>query len=716
MDSGRTNPTPTAEQLLAFADRQRIIAGMKRAVDDVADLEIPEGSRPMLVLEKTRHRPNHPTSDAQQQHDQSSGLIRGSDASPSTSDAMESPILHQLDPASAPIPSSPLQDASKLSSYAIEPAVPQPSSAADPPPATSDLRPLDSKPTSPPIAKPLPDLDLKSPNMQSMLQEALNKGRSEERREHQVKLEKICQEKDKAIHDQQMTMARYQKELMARRRRIEHLEQQANFSFPQHLSPPQGQNLSGQQILDAEARFSTQAQELAVAKGRNDLMMAGLNNWKVQYGLVLANLEKWKTAFNTKAGQLDSCQRRLDHSLLELRESKAEANQLAFEKSEENSSLKAATEELESKLNVLSFDYNTLDGLYTMLAKVAAERLADIETVKTCNEEMESNLEQVEDGKEEIDALTSKNNTLVKLHERLEKTIAGQAKEIQDLSKTNEELIRELRERDDEDERARQNPNESPSQAQINQQATEPGNLHTEVAINNAEADVELVRVMLERERIKSGEESSKMEDRMTATLAGLEETEGRRRQMLMDELEDKDAQLYDAKNQIKELSEKLLAASSSQPSQSPASAPESSHSPEPSPPSIQSPQPKLSASPVAGATSWFHLPRLPHLPATDAGRSFSLRRIIIMLFIFLLAFLIPYLQIISPRADDSNNSWQEVNEILPEEVGDMGSREGRMRWEVWALTNLERDKGIPSQEEGWRRTEEVGRIGGWNF
>lgn len=36
------------------------------------------------------------------------------------------------------------------------------------------------------------------------------------------------------------------------------------------------------------------------------------------------------------------------------------------------------------------------------------------------------------------------------------------------------------------------------------------------------------------------------------------------------------------------------------------------------------------------------------------------------------------------------------------------------MRWESWALNNLEQNEGIPSsQEEGWRRMEEVRRIWG---
>lgn len=128
------------------------------------------------------------------------------------------------------------------------------------------------------------------------------------------------------------------------------------------------------------------------------------------------------------------------------------------------------------------------------------------------------------------------------------------------------------------------------------------------------------------------------------------------------------------------------------------------------SPPTTQSPLQTLSTSPTAGATSSL---RLPRLPATDAKRNFSPRRIAIMLFIFLLAFFVPNLRTLNQPADESNNPWQEVNEIYREEIVDMGSRDGRLQWEAMALANLERNKGAPSQQEGWPRTEEVSNMGG---
>lgn len=234
--------------------------------------------------------------------------------------------------------------------------------------------------------------------------------------------------------------------------------------------------------------------------------------------------------------------------------------------------MRSANEELESKFNKLNFDFNSLDRLYTTLAKVAAERLAEIEAGKTWKEE-----------------------------------------------------------------------------------------------------------------------------------LGGV----------LKDETRNKDAQLYDAKKQIKEVNQKLLSASSQLP-QSPPSAPDSSPPHKVSPASTPSPPPTVLTSPAEDSRSWL---RLRRLPATNAGTDFSFRRLLIMLFIFLLAFLVPYLYSLSRQTNENINSWEAANEVSREEVVRSGSRDDRMRWESWALNNLEQNEGIPSsQEEGWRRTEEVRRIGGWNY
>lgn len=233
---------------------------MKRTADDVSDLELLEGSRSMLALDRTRRRPANP------QHNlvaQSSGI--------SSSQAIAVPPVAS----SGPQPNL-VEQSSGIS----------PSQATEvPPPASSDLRSSDSTvaPAQPttcparPIASPS-SFERRSPAEQSMLQEALEKGRSEGKQEIQAKLDeaetkleelkrqldptkfkegyyqgfreggkmvydmckrnhearanedrltfqKICDEKDLAIHDQQLTMSIYQQQLMARRRRITDSEQ-----------------------------------------------------------------------------------------------------------------------------------------------------------------------------------------------------------------------------------------------------------------------------------------------------------------------------------------------------------------------------------------------------------------------------------------------------------------------------------------------------------
>ena len=152
-------------------------------------------------------------------------------------------------------------------------------------------------------------------------------------------------------------------------------------------------------------------------------MRADLGTWKVQWDIMTADFEKWKAAFNTKASQLDACQRPRDNSARELQESEDCAKQLAATNSE-----------------VLG----SLEGSVKTLTKVAAERSAEI---KALNEELKGNSKLVEDGKEEINALTLKNVKLIEAGDELEKTIAQQDKELKDLSAENEELTRKLQER-----------------------------------------------------------------------------------------------------------------------------------------------------------------------------------------------------------------------------------------------------------------------------
>ena len=771
-NSGRQNQAPTAAQLQAFANSQTIVAGQKRVANEVADLEIPESTRPRLGLDKTRHRPNHPKFDSEQKLSSD----QGTSSSLPTIDTKESSIPHpHVEPSSAPLSSSSPAITLESASDVMDSTISEPSPPRNSHPIDPEISPMS------PIAS-MSSLDRRSPAVRALLREAFNEGRAEGLQENEAKLdeaeekieelrkkldpakvkaaydrgwrdggiagfskyslnpetklnedrlafENICKEKDKAIHDQQLTMAKYQKELMARRSRIEMLERQVNLGTPQPPTQQQGQNITGQQILDAEARFSAQRQELEATKAQNQVMRADLANWQVQWGMITADLEKWKAAFNAKAGQLEACQRELSHSNSELQESKAQANELAVINSVETGSLNAATEELKSKLKILSFDFNSLDRLYTTLVQVAAERSAEIESVK---EELGGTSKQVQDGKDVTNALTSKNNELTKLRKQLEEKVGRQAEEIESLSEENEELQQKLRKMEEEDTRAPRNRETSPSQA-IDNTTGEIDAVPTNMAQETAAANIELVRNVVERERRAIEVENLRRENRATETLEAMGATERRRRQLLMDELEDKDAQLYDAQKQIRELTESLLAATPAQPSPTPPSAPTPSSSslppgpspppmnsssppPETSPSSTENPPPTIPASSAAPSQPSFRLPRLPifHAPTNT-----SPRRLFIILSVFLLAFFVPFLRSIGGPSSEDINSQQAAINFLPEvEVvsrgGDYDVR--RRQWGARAMGIWERNERMASGEAlGWA-DEEYRPIAGWDY
>lgn len=223
---------------------------------------------------------------------------------------------------------------------------------------------------------------------------------------------------------------------------------------------------------------------------------------------------------------------------------------------------------------------------------------------------------------------------------------------------------------------------------QDQQARSELEDLRVEPQRGTAEVDAELVRALLKQEREKIKGENSRREFRVNTTLEGLKEAEQERRQILMNKLERNGAELYDAQKKIRELEEKLLVSASRQPAQqlplplisSPASQP-----------STQQP-PTFPTSPAAEPRSRFQRSRFP-----------APRSLLIVMLVFLLASFVPYLQSVANLASQ-------------DELVGLGSREDRIRWEAWKLANLERSKGVPTYEEGWRRTEEIGRMGGWGI
>ncbi|MCJ1344357.1 hypothetical protein MMC31_002560, partial [Peltigera leucophlebia] len=141
------------------------------------------------------------------------------------------------------------------------------------------------------------------------------------------------------------------------------------------------------------------------------------------------------------------------------------------------------------------------------------------------------------------------------------------------------------------------------------------------------------------------------------------------------------DAELYGAQKRIRELEQQLLASSPSPSSQSP-----SKTLPIPANTSPSTP----SAPPAAGAS-----------PSFRQSRFLTPRSLFVVFLMFFLAFF-------APRLHSLANSGSE------HELVGLRSRDDRLHWEAWELAARERDEGIPSYEESWRRTQEVGQLGDW--
>ena len=92
---GQINPASTAEQLLATADVENILTKMKSATADVSEFEIRRGSHPMPASDRSRHRPNNPNIDSEQQLGSSSTpvpLPSMAEGSELASDVVELPV------------------------------------------------------------------------------------------------------------------------------------------------------------------------------------------------------------------------------------------------------------------------------------------------------------------------------------------------------------------------------------------------------------------------------------------------------------------------------------------------------------------------------------------------------------------------------------------------------------------------------------------------
>ena len=400
--------------------------------------------------------------------------------------------------------------------------------------------------------------------------------------------------------------------------------------------------------------------------------------------------------YNQQANDLANLTARLDHELQELSNRE---QQLSAQSAE----LSAISEELNNQTKAVLSLRRESDRKSVDLNDSNAELEKNSGEIKNLREEHHQDLEKLETYKQQAEAQSKEIASLQARHDVSESSNQEKDGKIASLRELLDNSGLPQSNSSDQEEIKLLKRRLAESESLLDAARSENSSLRDHHARNglldipanseggNAEADADLVRTMLEKEREKNEAENSRRESRVDATLEGLEGTERERRQLLIDELESKDTELYDAQKRIKELEQQLLASSSLQSSQASTSPlnnlPPSQVLPTPTHPS----PPIIPTSPAAGSSSWLQRSRFP-----------GPRSLFIVIFIFLLTFFVPYLQSLA-------NSGSEYELVGP------ASRSDRLRWEAWELSNRERNEGVPTYEESWRRTQEVGQMGGWD-
>ncbi len=492
----------------------------------------------------------------------------------------------------------------------------------------------------------------------------------------------LMKEKDKQLADMMMARTnwfsdtkKYSEEMSAK---LREKDQEIMRLLAQiQVQPPQ--QSMGQENTDAlmaegqalQAKFENQAQDL-VSLQRSCSQQANIianlttqlnensqesRNSEQQLGIRSAELSVMSEELKKATKEVSSLRRESDHKSAELNESNGEM----AKKSEEIEKLREGRHHDSEKLSNYK---RQVESQAKEIARIQSSH-SDSEASNQEKDRKIASLRELLDNSKSRQSASSNQERVG----RLEKQLA----ESQALLQVERSENASLR-----DQQARSEPEHLPA---------EPENLPTEPERGAAKVDAELVRAVLEQEREKIETGNSRRDLRVNVTLEGLEGTERERRQMLTDELQRNDAELYDARKKIRELEERLLVSSSTQPVQYLASPPLSSPPPQPS---TQYSPPTLPTPPAVVPRSWFQRSRFP-----------APRSLLIGILIFLLAFFVPYLQ-------------SMANTALQNELVVLRSRDDRIRWEAWELAKRERNEGVPSYEEGWRRVEEVGSIGDW--
>lgn len=451
--------------------------------------------------------------------------------------------------------------------------------------------------------------------------------------------------------------------LQARDQEIKRLREQQQHPPPQQppqqpLAPDHTDALIAEG-RELQARFDNQTQELFSLQQRCNQQAGDLANLKAHLDLESQASSDNKQMLGAQSAELSAISEKLEKKTKEVSILRRESDHKAVELNDINEEMERMSREIKSLREGRHQDSEELEK-YKQEVETQSKDISSLQTLHGKSESSNQEKDRRIAGLQELLDTSNPRRSNSSEQEKI-KLLKGQLAENESLLNEARSEIISLRDR------------QSRSELEILSATSETDNAAP------TETEKELVRAILKEEREKNEAENSRRENRVNATLKGLEETERERRKMLKDELDRKDAELLDAQQKIVELEQQLLASSSSQLIKPPASTLNTSPS-----------------SPISAPN-----PSLPTLPSHQRSCFPSPRKLLIVILIFLLAFFVPYLQSLATSGSE-------------DELVGIASREDRMWWEAWELANWERNEGVPTYEESWRRTQEVGQMGGW--
>lgn len=381
--------------------------------------------------------------------------------------------------------------------------------------------------------------------------------------------------------------------------------------------------------------------------------------------------------------------------------------------------LSASNEELGRKLKISEEaaerairKYNKIEEIYS-----------DFDPLKTTNAQQEKNIKNLRAKLAEEAMARQKSNSLANL---LEQKLAAQSNSLREVAEERAELM-----------------------GKVGEQEAELAKYQDARKSVTVEAELEVMKTMMERQRVSLENADAKRAQKMKTTLDSLEQNERNRRQKLTEEVEAKATLLLDAKKEISELNRKLTASneateaaladaaaafaastasaasaasaspksSKSSPSSIPLkSSPGSGHPPSPPNNTTNSTISPIKTKTTAGTMPWLYLQRFPTI---CIQMNLSPRRLLIFLFILGLAFLAPYnhSRALGRQSTEERDMWRAANEISRREIMNWNSwDQGIAQEEARVVLTWDRDGKAVPVEQGWGRPKEAESSSNWGF